>query len=158
MSRPPKKRIVSFDPEVTLFIPSGVPRCRMETVIFGTDEIEALRLTDLEGMYQGQAADAMGISRQTLGNILCSARRKASEALTQGKAIRIAAGSNHEGSCFHLDSPGVCTRKPGDGCLQNSGSGCNQPEGSGGNSQSANDCGRRPGAGCGHGAENGCRN
>ncbi len=150
MSRPQKKRNVSFDPEVTLFIPSGVPRCRMDTVTFEKDEIEALRLTDLEGMYQGQAAEAMGISRQTLGNILCGARRKATEALTAGKAIRIASESAGEERLSSLSFTGDCYRK--------SGAGCNQPEGGGCNRHSGDDCGGKPGVGCGHGSGNGCGN
>jgi uncharacterized protein len=140
MSRPPKKRTVSFEPKVTLFIPSGVPRCRMDIVTFRTDEIEALRLTDMEGMYQGQAADVMGISRQTLGNILCSARRKVADALTRGKAIEIAAdGETGKGRAFS-ETQGDCAREQGDGCSPHSGDGCK--------GHSANDCGQHQGAGC----------
>jgi predicted DNA-binding protein (UPF0251 family) len=40
-------------------------------------------------MYQEQAAKQMGVSRQTLGNILKRAHQKVAEALVQGKAICI---------------------------------------------------------------------
>lgn len=149
MSRPLKKRNVAFNPKVTLFTPSGVPRCRMDTVILGTDEIEALRLTDLEGMYQGEAAETMGISRQTLGNILCSAHRKVSEALTQGKAIRIGAMSTPGNRSSHPESPGGCARKTGNGCQQDDEGDCGSKSGDG--------CGSGTGGDCGHGPDHGCR-
>jgi predicted DNA-binding protein (UPF0251 family) len=57
------------------------------------DELEAIRLTDLEGLYQEQAAVALGVSRQTLGNILKSAHAKVAEALVQAKALRIEGGT-----------------------------------------------------------------
>ena len=40
-------------------------------------------------MYQEQAAELMGVSRQTLGNILKRAHKKVAEALVMGKAIGI---------------------------------------------------------------------
>ncbi len=56
------------------------------------DEIEAIRLADLEGEYQEQVAKKMNVSRQTIGRILSSAHRKTAEALVQGKAIRLEGG------------------------------------------------------------------
>ena len=56
------------------------------------DEFEAIRLADLEGMYQEHAAAGMHISRQTFGRILYSAHRKTAEALIKGKALRIEGG------------------------------------------------------------------
>lgn len=61
----------------------------LETVELAADELEAIRLTDLEGMYQEQAAAQMGVSRQTLGLILKRAHKKVAEALVLGKAIGI---------------------------------------------------------------------
>lgn len=61
----------------------------LEAVELAADELEAIRLTDLEGLYQEQAAEQMGVSRQTLGNILKRAHKKVAEALVQGKAIGI---------------------------------------------------------------------
>jgi predicted DNA-binding protein (UPF0251 family) len=54
------------------------------------DEIEALRLADLEGLYQADAACQMGISRQTFGKIVALARKKVATALIDGKALRLA--------------------------------------------------------------------
>jgi predicted DNA-binding protein (UPF0251 family) len=48
-----------------------------------------MRLTDLDGLYQSDAADRMGVSRQTIGNTLNSAHRKLADALINGKALRI---------------------------------------------------------------------
>ena len=53
------------------------------------DEFESIRLRDHEGLYQEQAAEKMGISRQTFGRILESAHKKIADALIHGKAIRI---------------------------------------------------------------------
>lgn len=61
----------------------------LEAVELAADELEAIRLTDLEGLYQERAAEMMGVSRQTLGLILKRAHKKVAEALVQGKAICI---------------------------------------------------------------------
>jgi hypothetical protein len=57
------------------------------------DEFESLRLADLEGLYQEDAAGRMGVSRATFGRIVESARRKVAEALVRGKALRIEGGA-----------------------------------------------------------------
>ncbi len=64
----------------------------LEEVVLTVDELEALRLADLEGHYQDEAAAKMGVSRQTFGRIVSAARRKAAEALVEGKALRIEGG------------------------------------------------------------------
>ncbi len=56
------------------------------------EELEALRLKDLEGLDQEECATRMGISRPTFQRILYAARAKVAEALVSGKAIRIAGG------------------------------------------------------------------
>jgi len=55
-------------------------------------EVEALRLVDLEGLTQEQAAIEMGVSRRTFWNELVSARRKIAIAIVNGYAIRIEGG------------------------------------------------------------------
>lgn len=65
----------------------------METVYLTYEELEAIRLVDLEGMDQQEAAFHMGVSRKTLWNDLKSARRKVAQALINGYAIRIEGGS-----------------------------------------------------------------
>jgi predicted DNA-binding protein (UPF0251 family) len=53
------------------------------------DEVEAIRLADLEDLYQEQAAKKMNISRQTFGNIIHSAHKKIADAIINGKALQI---------------------------------------------------------------------
>ena len=89
MARPIKPRKVVFDPNVTYFKPRAVPLSMLEEVDLGVDELEALRLCDLKGLSQDKAAKKMGISQSTLGRILASARKKITEALIKGKAIKI---------------------------------------------------------------------
>jgi len=57
------------------------------------DELEALRLVDLEGLTQEEAAERMGISRRTFWSDLKNVRRKVALALTRGYAIRITGGN-----------------------------------------------------------------
>jgi len=60
-----------------------------ELVALEPDEIEALRLADLEGLYQERAARIMGVSRQTFGRILERVHKKVADALLNGKALKI---------------------------------------------------------------------
>ena len=66
----------------------------------GAEEMEVLRLVDLEGMGQEEAAKAIGISRRTLWKDLHEARRKVADALVNGKSIRVIGCSvRNEGVC-----------------------------------------------------------
>ena len=56
------------------------------------DEFEAMRLADLDGRYQEQAAEQMNVSRPTFSRIIDSAHRKMADALVHGKALRIEGG------------------------------------------------------------------
>ncbi|MDY7018269.1 MAG: DUF134 domain-containing protein [Nitrospirota bacterium] len=89
MPRPKISRFIRTIPAITYFKPRGVPMSRLEEVRLGVDELEALRLCDMEGLYHDKAADLIGVSRQTLGRILEQARKKVIEALVHGKALRI---------------------------------------------------------------------
>jgi len=75
-----------------LFKPAGVPSSRLNELVLGIDELEAIRLADLEGLYQEQAADQMKVSRQTFGRIVSSARNKVAQALVAGMSLRIEGG------------------------------------------------------------------
>jgi predicted DNA-binding protein (UPF0251 family) len=79
-------------PPSGLFKPAGIPTTELELVEMTLDELEALRLVDHQGLYQEAAAPRMGVSRQTLGRILESARRKVAGALVLGRALRIEGG------------------------------------------------------------------
>jgi len=52
-------------------------------------EAEVLRLVDLEGMYQEDAGDAMGVSRGTIWRLLETARRKVVSSLFEGRPLII---------------------------------------------------------------------
>ena len=90
--RPKHYRWIERIPEVTRFKPDGKHLGKRERVILTVDELEAIRLADLEGLYQKQAAEKMKISRQTFGRIIVSAHRKVAEALVKGKSILIEGG------------------------------------------------------------------
>lgn len=92
MPRPPIERAVGGVPRVTLFKPAGVPGRELEQLPLAVDELEAIRLVDLEGLSHEQAAAVMGISRQTVGRVLERGRAKVAEALVDGKAILIGGG------------------------------------------------------------------
>jgi predicted DNA-binding protein (UPF0251 family) len=93
MPKPKKDRFVLQPPSVVYFKPQGIPMFELEQVILGVDEYEALRLVDLEGLQQQEAAVRMKVSRATCARILEEAHRKVADALTSGKAIRIEGGN-----------------------------------------------------------------
>ena len=62
------------------------------TVVLTLDEIEAVRLSDLEGMDQDTSAKRMEVSRATYQRILYSARKAIADALVNGKAIEMKGG------------------------------------------------------------------
>lgn len=98
MPRPTKFRRVEFFPKETYFIPMGKPKCKLEEVQLKIEELEAMRLKDIENLNQEECAKKMNISRQTFQNIIDSARKKTVLALTNGMAIRISGGhyTTHE--------------------------------------------------------------
>ena len=98
MARPRNCRRVGSIPESNYFKPRGIPLAMLEDVILTVDEFEAIRLADLESLYQEQAAQKMNVSRQTFGRIIESAHKRVAEALVKGKALRI------EGGAFEMAS------------------------------------------------------
>lgn len=93
MARPTKYRRVAFIPENNHFVPAGRPRCQVEEIELKVEELEAMRLKDIENLNQEEAAKKMAVSRQTFQNIIDSARHKVALALTQGRGIRINGGN-----------------------------------------------------------------
>ena len=96
MARPTKCRRVEFFPDKTYYAPCGGSACggcqAQEEVNLKIEELEAMRLKDLEDLNQDECAARMQISRQTFQNVLDSARKKVTLALAEGKAIRISGG------------------------------------------------------------------
>ena len=93
MARPENRRRVCWKPEHTVFKPAGIPMKQLDQVRLTVDELEAVRLADLEGLYQDAAAGRMKVSRQTFGRIVTSAHRKIAEVLVQGGALIIKGGN-----------------------------------------------------------------
>ena len=92
MSRPLKCRHVASVPGVTYFKPAGIPLRLLQEVCLNVEEAESLRLKDIEGLEQKQAAEKMKVSRPTFQRVLSAARKKLADALLNGKAIRIEGG------------------------------------------------------------------
>lgn len=59
----------------------------IEKIPLYRDELEALKLCDLDGLTQQEAGGRMGVSRGTIQRLLSSARKKAATALSECKAI-----------------------------------------------------------------------
>jgi uncharacterized protein len=95
--RPERKRRVCIDPEAVVFKPRGTPFKQLEKIDLTLDELEAIRLCYLDGLYQEDAAKEMDISRQTLGRILISANQKIADFIVNGKALFIGGGSVYRG-------------------------------------------------------------
>lgn len=89
MARPLCPRRIAHRPPTDYFKPAGIPLYDLEEIELAADEIEALRLADVDDLYHGDAAVKMGISRQTFDRIVRRARMKVAAALVQGKALRI---------------------------------------------------------------------
>jgi predicted DNA-binding protein (UPF0251 family)/predicted Fe-Mo cluster-binding NifX family protein len=62
-------------------------------VYLSMDGFEAMRLTDLEGLKQEEAAEKMGVSRQTFGRILAAARKTVTSSLFYAMALRVDGGN-----------------------------------------------------------------
>jgi hypothetical protein len=90
--RPKKTRWIKCLPGERCFKPVCRPLSKIECVRLSLDEFEALRLADLEGLEQAEAAGKLKISRPTFSRIVASARRKVSDGLVNIKAIRIEGG------------------------------------------------------------------
>jgi len=97
MPRPIQPRQTACDPKALYFKPRGIPLSQLEEENLGLDEMEALRLADLEGLYHAKAAEQMTVSRATFGRILESARKKVARALLGGKALKIEEKPNANG-------------------------------------------------------------
>jgi len=83
------RRKIGFSAEHRCFKPCGVRNRSLDQIVLKEDEIEAIRLTDYEGLYQQECADRMGISRTTFSRTIIEARRKIADALLNGKSIII---------------------------------------------------------------------
>ena len=93
MPRPCKWRTVAAIPSATYFKPAGIPLRLLSEVRLAVEEMEAIRLKDLEGLEQEECAQRMSISRPTFHRVLKAARRKIADAFMNGRAIRVEGGN-----------------------------------------------------------------
>jgi predicted DNA-binding protein (UPF0251 family) len=93
MPRPRKWRRLHHEPQPAIFKPVGLPLERLEQVTLLHEELEALRLADLEGQHQAEAALQMSVSRSTFQRLVTEARRKVTSALVNGAALQIEGGT-----------------------------------------------------------------
>jgi len=89
MPRPRIPRCLRFKPNVYYFKPRGIPLRELEEIVLLPDELEALKMTEIDNFEQIEAAKKMKISQPTFARILASAHKKIASALVLGKAIRI---------------------------------------------------------------------
>jgi len=97
--RPRKRRILSRAPRPAIYKPAGVPLDALRRIKLLHEEMEALRLADLENLSQAEAATRMGVSRSTFQRIVTRARRQVARALAEGQALQI------EGGTFEVSAP-----------------------------------------------------
>jgi uncharacterized protein len=92
MVRPRKIKHVNFEPNVRYFKPRAIPLNKLEEVELNIEELETLRLANLEKLSQIDAAEKMNIHQSTFQRTLLRAREKITDALVNGKAIKIEGG------------------------------------------------------------------
>jgi len=93
MPRPRKHRRLWRVPRPAIFKPVGMPLESLDRVTLLHEELEAMRLADLEGQHQADAAEQMGISRSTFQRVVTEARRKVAQALVNGTALQVEGGT-----------------------------------------------------------------
>jgi uncharacterized protein len=89
MVRPRKPRQLRAVTRPAIYKPAGIPLDTLRQVRLLAEELEALRLADLEGLSQAVAADRMGVSRSTFQRTLEHAHRQVALALVEGQALAL---------------------------------------------------------------------
>ncbi len=82
-------RFIGVPPPYPLYGPPLPPQTDLPPVDVLPEEIEAMRLVDLLGLTQEEAAHRMGISKRAFWEDLKSGRRKVIQAIIEGRPIRI---------------------------------------------------------------------
>jgi predicted DNA-binding protein (UPF0251 family) len=92
MARPRRFRRINFMPNVTYFKPIGIRLRDLKETELTFDELESIRLSDVEKLSQLEAAEKMQIHQSTFQRNLARAREKIANALVNGQAIKIHGG------------------------------------------------------------------
>ena len=80
-------------PDVTYFKPQGIRLRDLKETELTFDELESIRLSDVEKLSQLEAAERMQIHQSTFQRNLARAREKIAKALIEGQAIKICGGA-----------------------------------------------------------------
>jgi uncharacterized protein len=96
--------MVAVPARAMVYKPAGVALDGLRRVSLLPEELEALRLMDLEDLTQEDAAQRMGVSRSTFQRIVAQARRQVALALSEGAAL-IIEGATVERSLAHPRRP-----------------------------------------------------
>lgn len=89
LGRPCARKKIGLRIKSDYFKPQGIPMADLEVVELTKEELEALRLKNIKDLDQVEAAKQMNTSQSTFQRILASAYDKISDALVNGKAIKI---------------------------------------------------------------------
>ncbi|MCY6372238.1 DUF134 domain-containing protein [Clostridium ganghwense] len=99
MPRPPKFRRVMYLPRFRNFGPLELDSNDKDIIYMNIEEVESIRLMDLEGLDQIQCAEVMGIARSTFQRIYSSAKQKVADSLINGKRLKIEGGNYTLNKC-----------------------------------------------------------
>lgn len=89
MPRPRKERNCRQHEGDRVFKPRSIPMTELEVITLGEDELEALRLCDVEGLHQAVAGERMGVSRGTVQRLLKTGRETIIRAIVENAALII---------------------------------------------------------------------
>ena len=87
--RPCLRKKINFQAQIKYFKPQGIPAATLDVIELSKEELEALRLKNIEGLDQNASAQKMHTSQSSFQRILTQAYQKISKALVYGKAIKI---------------------------------------------------------------------
>lgn len=90
--RPRRYRMVHRKPEGRIFTTMDNENAGVQPILLTVDELEALRLSEIEELYHADAAKKMNVSRQTFGRIIKSARKKVASHLVDCKTLIVKGG------------------------------------------------------------------
>lgn len=114
--RPRTRRRIAHDAPPRCYSPQCNLTGSEDVVTILPDELEVLKLVDLMGYEQEEAAVLLGVSRRTAWRDLHEVRRKIADALVHGKGIEIA-------GCM-IRSEGNCPKMRSDQCPKSEGGVC----------------------------------
>lgn len=99
MSRPLKFRNIEFTPKHRIFGPLNLNADNTEAIILNEDELEVIRLIDLEKLTQEEASKKIKTSRTTVQNLYAQAREKIAQSLINQKILFLGNIKCHRRRC-----------------------------------------------------------